>query len=496
MARCVRFESLTMRALHVCSEIFPYLKTGGLADVAGALPPALSRIGCDSRVLVPGFPALLASIRDQQLVAELLACFGAAAPRLYCGVLPDSGTHVYIIDAPELYDRPGNPYADAANHAYPDNYRRFGLLGWMAARLAEGLDPYWQPQLVHGHDWHAGLAPAYLKAAEISSGRKLAGSVFTVHNLAYQGVFPGWVFGELGLPAHFFDIHGVEFHGHVSFLKAGLFFADQLTTVSPSYAREIQDAAQGCGLDGLLRSRAADLSGILNGVDPAAWDPATDAAIAHHYSPSALTGKKECKRALQLETGLGLQQDKPLFGIVSRLTEQKGLNLVLDALPDMMQRGGQLVVLGSGDKSMEAAFLEAARNSPLEQFVHIGYDEALSHRIIAGCDVILVPSRYEPCGLTQLYGLRYGTLPLVRRVGGLADTVVDCTLENLADDIATGFVFDDFSSAAFNTALRRVFALHARQEDWLQVQQCAMRQEFSWDVAAQHYLRVYEKVAF
>jgi len=484
-----------MRILHVCTEIYPLLKTGGLADVAGALPAAQNRSGCDARVLVPGFPALLSGILDQQLVADIGPAFGAGAVRLLRGVLPDSGVAAYVIDAPDLYARPGNPYADADNQAYPDNYQRFALLGWVAARLAEGLDPGWQPQVVHAHDWHAGLAPAYLKAFEQASGRKLAGSVQTIHNLAYQGNFPSHVFGYLGLPAHYFDINGVEFHGQVSFLKAGLYFADKITTVSPSYAREIQTAEQGCGLDGLLRTRAADVLGILNGVDDAVWNPATDTLIAAHYDVRDLGSKRACKTALQRETGLAIQDEAPLFCVVSRLTEQKGLHLVLAALPLIVARGGQIMLLGSGDAALEAAFEAAAAAHPQSVAVRIGYDEQLAHRLIAAGDVILVPSRFEPCGLTQLYGLKYGTLPLVRKVGGLADTVVDSALENLGDDLATGFVFDSFDEAGIDAALRRAFALYRRPADWKQVQARGMQQQFGWEAAAAQYLALYQQIS-
>ena len=483
-----------MRVLHVCTEIYPLLKTGGLADVAGALPAAQVKAGCDARVLVPGFPALRAGILDQQLVAELAPAFGAESIRLLRGVLPDSGVAAYVIDAPALYDRPGNPYADADNHAYPDNFQRFALLGWIAARLAEGLDPSWQPQIVHAHDWHAGLAPAYLKAAEQASGRKLAASVQTVHNLAYQGNFPSHVFGYLGLPAHFFDINGVEFHGQVSFLKAGLFFADKITTVSPTYAREIQDSEQGCGLDGLLRTRAQDLAGILNGVDDTVWNPATDPLIAGHYDIRDVTGKLACKTALQQEAGLSIQDEAPLFVVVSRLTEQKGLHLVLAALPLIVQRGGQIMLLGSGDAALESAFKAAAAAHPHSVAVRLGYDEQLAHRLIAAGDVILVPSRFEPCGLTQLYGLKYGTLPLVRKVGGLADTVVDSSLENLGDELATGFVFESFDDAGIGAALRRAFALYQRDADWKQVQKRGMQQQFGWNAAAAQYFALYQQI--
>jgi starch synthase len=494
----IRYErrdpDIMMRVLHVCTEIYPLLKTGGLADVAGALPAAQVRSGCDARVLVPGFPALRAGILDQVLVHELAPAFGADSIRLYRGVLPDSGVAAYVIDAPALYSRPGNPYADASNHAYPDNYQRFALLGWTAARLAEGLDPAWQPQVVHAHDWHAGLAPAYLKAAEQATGRRLAGSVQTIHNLAYQGNFPSHVFGYLHLPAHFYDVNGVEFHGQCSFLKAGLFFADRITTVSPSYAREIQESEQGCGLDGLLRARAHDLSGILNGVDDTVWNPAIDPLIAGHYDAGNVAGKLACRTALQEEAGLAVQDEAPLFCVVSRLTEQKGLHLVLAALPLIVQRGGQIMLLGTGDAALEAAFSAAAAAHPESVAVRIGYDEQLAHRLIAASDAILVPSRFEPCGLTQLYGLKYGTLPLVRKVGGLADTVVDSALENLDEELATGFVFEAFDEAGIGAALRRAFALYRRGAEWKLVQERGMQQQFGWDAAAVRYLALYEQI--
>lgn len=483
-----------MRVLHVCTEIFPIIKTGGLGDVTSALPQALSRLGCDCRMLVPGFPSFQAQLTNQQFVFEMPPRFGAYGIRLFTGTVQDSGLTVYFIDAPGLFDRPGNPYTNSSNQDYFDNYRRFALLGWMAARLSEGMDATWSPDVVHAHDWHAGLTPAYLKASEFWLKQKQAGSLFTVHNLAYQGNFPGHVFGEIDLPAHFFGVDGVEFHGQLSFLKAGLVFADKITTVSPTYAREILHSAQAFGLDGVLNQRSADLTGILNGVDTAIWNPATDQAIAAQYDAASLHKKRLCKTALQEETGLRVQDDKPLFCIVSRLAVQKGLDLVLDSLSEIMRKGGQIVILGTGDPSMESAFRNIAFANPQSLSIQIGYDELKSHRVIAGSDVILMPSRYEPCGLTQLYGLRYGTLPLVHRVGGLADTVIDSTDENMATGTATGFTFDGFHYGAFLGAIDRAFALFDRKQAWEQVQQNAMRQQFSWDAAARQFLPLYSQI--
>ncbi|GGP21311.1 glycogen synthase GlgA [Silvimonas iriomotensis] len=476
-----------MQVLHVCSELFPLLKTGGLADVTGALPPALKQLGADTRVLVPGFPAIRAGIEEAGEVAAIDTFAGHV--RVIFGRVPENGLELYVIDAPGLYDRSGNPYLDPHQEPYGDNHLRFALLAWVAAELASGLDAYWRPQIVHGHDWHAGLVPAYLAAR----GRP-AKSVFTVHNLAYQGVFPAWQFGELRLPGHFFGMHGLEFHGQMSFLKAGLFYADHITTVSPTYAREITTPEQGCGLDGLLRDRAGALTGILNGVDDAIWNPAADALIPANYTADKPQNKTRNKLALQEHTSLQSDADAPLFVVVSRLTEQKGLHLVLDLLPELVASGAQFALLGSGDQGLEHAFATAALRDPGQVAVQIGYDEAQSHRLMAAADVVLVPSRFEPCGLTQLYGLKYGALPLVRRVGGLADTVVDSSLENMADEQATGFVFDEFSAHGMRQALRRALALWGRPKDWKAVRQVAMKQDFGWDAAARSYFTLYEQL--
>ncbi len=483
-----------MRILQVSAELFPLLKTGGLADVAGALPVALAAAGEDVRVLLPGFPPIMAGVADRVPVAELRAPWGESV-RLLLGRIELPGAPAlpaYVIDAPALYDRPGNPYEDGQRQPYPDNHRRFALLGWAAARLAAGLDPDWAPELVHAHDWHAGLAPAYMALSRPSDAPRVA-SVFTVHNLAYQGVFPSWHFAELGLPGSAFDVHGLEYHGQISFMKAGLYYADRLTTVSPTYAREIQTPEQGCGLDGLLRSRADALTGILNAVGETVWNPATDALLPHAYDARRPGGKARCKAALQEALGLAVLPDAPLFVIVSRLTEQKGLHLVLDGLDDLLARGGQFALLGSGDAWLEAAFRERAAAAPRSASVTLGYDEALAHRLFGAGDVTLVPSRFEPCGLTQLYGLKYGSLPLVHRVGGLADTVVDCTLEDMAEGTATGFVFDAFGSAGYARALRRAFALYDRPADWKRVRASAMRRPADWATAAARYIEVYRQ---
>jgi len=480
-----------MKVLQVSAEIFPLLKTGGLADVAGALPQALGNAGADVRVLLPGFAPVLADLHDNRLLTQLTTPWGEAIA-VRQGRLASLDLAAYVIDAPALYLRPGTPYEDAQHQPFSDNDRRFALLGWVAAQLAARLDEQWQPRVVHSHDWHAALAGAYM--AYLPPQRARVASVFTVHNLAYQGLFAPRHFFELGLPASAFAVDGLEFHGQLSFMKAGLYYADHITTVSPTYAREIQTPEQGCGLDGLLRTRAADLSGILNGVDEAVWNPAHDAALAAPFDARQIEGKARCKAALQQALGLTVQTQAPLFGVVSRLTEQKGLHLVLDVVDALMARGGQLVVLGTGEAALQKAFAERARAHPGAMSVRIGYDEPYAHQIFAGSDVTLVPSRFEPCGLTQMYGLKYGSLPLVHRVGGLADTVVDCSLEDLADGKANGFVFERFDAHTLSRAVARAFALYARPSLWRQVRARGMRQPLGWGQAAAQYLALYRRL--
>ncbi|MET3395519.1 MULTISPECIES: glycogen synthase GlgA [Variovorax] len=486
-----------MRILQVSAELFPLLKTGGLADIAGALPLALTAAGQDARVLLPGFPAIVAGVRDLAPVAAFEAPWGEGFG-LRLGHIDIDGTPgiaAYVIDAPALYGRPGNPYEDASRQPYGDNHRRFALLGWAAAQLAQGLDPQWQPEVVHAHDWHAALAPAYLHFAR-QSGAPHVGSVFTVHNLAYQGIFAPWHFAELGLPGSAFQMDGLEYHGQISFMKGGLYFADRLTTVSPTYALEIQTPEQGCGLDGLLRQRSAALSGILNAVDDKVWNPAADAALVQGYhTPEGrhMAGKARCKSVLQHQLGLAERPDAPLFIVVSRLTEQKGLHLVLGGLDALLAQGGQLALLGSGEAWLEEAFRQRAAAAPQSVAVTIGYNETLAHQMFGAGDVTLVPSLFEPCGLTQMYGLKYGALPLVRRVGGLADTVVDSSLEDLASGEATGFVFDRFDAADYARALRRAFALYDRGPDWRRVRGNAMRRPADWATAAAQYIDVYRQ---
>lgn len=476
-----------MQVLYVSTEIHPALKTGGLADVNAALPRALCEAGADARLLLPGFPALRDALEGARRVASLAPRFGADTINLMRGSL--AGIPTYLIDAPALYARPGNPYTRSDGSDWPDNLQRFALLGLIAAAFADGGIDAFRPDIVHGHDWHAGLACAYLAAR----GGDRPAAVFTVHNLAYQGSFPGDEFARLGLPAHQFSMHGLEFHGALNCMKAGLFYADRITTVSPTYAREIQTDLHGMGMDGLLRSRAGALRGILNGVDTLHWNPATDTHLPAHYDALELAGKQRCRAhlagTLALTPGEG-----PLVAVVSRLTPQKGLDILLDALPSLVARGFTFALLGSGDARLESAWRKAADGYPGRVAVRIGYDEALAHRLIAGADMIAVPSRFEPCGLTQMYGMAYATLPLVHRVGGLADTVVDASPAALERGDASGFVFDRPHVDDLCAAFARARLAWSDAPLWQGLQRTGMAQNHAWSVPALEYLAVYREL--
>lgn len=484
-----------LRVLQVSAELAPYAKTGGLADVTAALPDALRAQGVDLRVLLPGYPSVRQAVQQATALEPLRWPWGRVG-RVLRGELPSlPGRPSYVLDAPDAFDRPGTPYATSEGVPFPDNLERFAALSHAAAWLGSGGDGAWWPDVVHAHDWHTGLACAWLALAPPRGLEALraARSVFTIHNLAYQGLYPAIAVARLGLPAAAFQMEGLEFHGQLSCMKAGLHYANAITTVSPSYALEIQTPEQGCGLDGLLRRRADELVGVLNGVDDRVWNPATDKLLPARFDAHSLEGKAVCKAHLQQALGLEPAPQRLLLGVVSRLVAQKGLDLVVQALNDLLGLGAQLAVLGQGDATLEAAFRGAAQQHPGRVSLSQGMDEAGAHRLVAGCDVLLVPSRFEPCGLTQLYGLAYGSLPLVRRVGGLADTVVDCSLEHLDDDRATGFVFERFTLGDFRDALRRACVLWSRPEEWRRVQRRAMAQRFGWDRAAEGYLSVYRR---
>lgn len=476
-----------MRALSVASEIYPLIKTGGLADVAGALPAALAGQGVEVRSLVPGYPGVLARFEQADLAHDFADLLGGPA-KLLAGRA--AGLELFLIEAPHLYDRPGSPYSDLSGRDWPDNAQRFAALGRVAASIGQGLLPGFRPQIVHAHDWQAGLTATYLS---YSAGPR-PGTVMTVHNLAFQGAFPASLMPQLGLPWSAFRIDGVEYHGQIGFLKAGLQLSDRVTTVSPTYATEIRTPEWGMGLDGLLRTRSSVLSGILNGIDEEVWNPATDVHLAANFTASGPEPRRLNKRALQDRFGLTQVDATMLVGVVSRLSWQKGLDLLLEALPRLLQRDVQFVLLGSGDEALERGFRRAAADWPGRVGLFIGYDEPLAHLIQGGSDALLVPSRFEPCGLTQLCAMRYGAVPIVARVGGLNDTVIDANEMALAAVAATGFQFAPVTLEALTTAIDRALSVWAQPESWKTIQANGMSASVGWERPARRYAELYRDI--
>lgn len=483
---------MSLTALSVASEVYPLIKTGGLADVAGALPGALAVEGVATRVLLPGYPAVLAALQGAEAVLDLNPLSGDAA-RLLAGRA--GGLDLFVLDAPHLYDRPGNPYSGPDGADWPDNPQRFAALAQVAAQLGQGALPGFLPDVVHAHDWQAGLAPAYLHYAAVQSGTRRPGTVMTVHNLAFQGQCDRAWLPTLGLPPESWAIDGVESYGGIGFLKAGLQMADRVTTVSPTYAAEIRTPAGGMGLDGLLRYRGAAVSGILNGIDTAVWDPASDPHLPAPYSAGALAGRQASRQALRSRLGLIDDDSGPVVGIVSRLSWQKGMDTVLDALPALLRQDMRLAVLGAGDRDLQDGFARAAAANPGRVGLHLGYDESLAHLIQGGCDALLVPSRFEPCGLTQLCALRYGALPVVARVGGLADTVIDANEMALAAGVGTGLQFANATPDALEAVLDRLAVLWRDQAAWGRVQHNGMASDVSWAGPARRYSALYREAA-
>ena len=475
-----------MKVLHVASEAFPLIKTGGLADVTYALPRAERALGVDVRLLLPGYPAVLRGLKDKETVAEIGNAFGAASIRLIKGLVAQTQQVVYAIDSPSLFGREGNPYSSPAGREWNDNHKRYGLLGWVGAKIADGdLDRSWKPHVVHAHDWHAGLTPAYMAENPAQTAR----SVFTIHNLAFRGLYPFGEADDLGFSRRMGFPHQFEFFGNISFLKAGLIFSKKVTTVSPTYANEVLTDAMGFGMPGVLKRRGADFIGILNGLDYEIWNPAKDKAIASTYDATTLEKKALCKKDLQESFGLDPNAKGPLFGVVSRLADQKGLDLVLASIGQILALDGELIVLGSGDPTLEENFRAAAATHKGHIACCIGYDEALSHRIVAGADAFLVPSRFEPCGLTQIMALRYGTLPLARRTGGLADTITP-----VAGDAGDGYLFEAPQTDALCWALREATVLYSNKPAWEAAVKRAMAKNFSWDKSAARYVELYEEI--
>ncbi len=480
---------MTLSVLSVTSEAVPLVKTGGLADVAGALPAALATHGIAMTTLLPGYPAVLAAVKRGKVLHSYDNLLGQPA-RLVAGKL---GVHqLIVLDAPGFFAREGGPYAGPDGQDWPDNWRRFAALGRAATDLAGGLVKGRQFDLVHAHDWQAAMALAYLRFAPVK-GSTAVPSVMTIHNMAFQGYFGREVFKELGLPKSAWKFDGVEYHGGVGLLKAGMEAASIITTVSPTYAQEIRAAEFGMGLEGLIVSRGDRVRGIVNGIDPAEWNPATDRHLAATYTAKTLANRKANKRALEAEFSLE-PADGPLFIVVSRLTWQKGMDVLLEVLDHLVGIGGRLALLGSGDPAMEAQFRAAAARHPGRVGVRIGYDEALSHRMQGGGDAILVPSRFEPCGLTQLYGLAYGCVPVLARTGGLADTVIDANLAACAAGVATGVQFTGVNYPALAAAITRANALYHQPGTWRAIQRSGMKADFSWTSSGQTYAELYREL--
>ena len=459
-----------MNVLFVTPECAPLTKTGGLGDVSAALPAALRALGLDVRTLLPRYgeaPGGAAIARMKVLGYE-------------CRLL-QAGT-MLLLDCPQLYMRDGGPYQTHDGHDWDDNALRFGVLSKAAALLGSAASPLeWRPDVVHCQDWPTALAPAYLHFEA-----RRAATLMTVHNLAFQGNFDAALLGTLELPAASFHMDGLEFHGRLSFLKGGIAYADAVSTVSPSYAREIQGEELGCGMDGLLRRRREVLTGILNGIDVEDWNPATDPRLAQRYDPHTLEAKAANKGALQRRMGLELDDDLPLLGVVSRLTHQKGTDLIAGAAEELAAMPAQLALLGKGQRAQEEALLALAARHPGRIAVRVGFDEDLAHAIEAGADLFLMPSRFEPCGLNQMYSQRYGTPPVARATGGLIDTIVDGV---------TGFLFEGADAAALIAAVRRALAAYRDPARWARIQRAGMSADFSWSAAARRYADLYARLA-
>ncbi|NOY67153.1 MAG: glycogen synthase GlgA [Gammaproteobacteria bacterium] len=473
------------KILFASSEVFPLIKTGGLADVAGSLPPALCDLKQDVRLILPAFPDAIKAMAKTRCMARINMPQGEV--KVLMGNLPGTQVKVWLVDYPPFFDRQGNPYTGPDNKPWHDNADRFALFCRIIVEIAmKRTSLKWRPDIVHCHDWQTGLVPALL-----SLEKNAPSTIFTIHNMAYQGLFPYSTFLALGLPQKLWSFKALEFHDQLSFIKGGLVFADQVTTVSPTYAKEIQTAEFAYGLEGLLQYRADNLSGILNGIDMDSWNPESDAYIAEQYSVRKVDAKKSNKKSLQDKFGLPEDPDIPLLGIVGRLVYQKGIDIVLQAIHELMKIPVQLIVLGSGEQEYEQALQKFFNQYPDNMGVYAGYNEELAHQIEAGVDIFLMPSRFEPCGLNQLYSLRYGTLPIVRPVGGLADTIVDATEQNLEAGTANGFVFTGDQGWDLVEAVQRALVLFSDKLRWKKLQLTAMWRDYSWDNSAQEYVRLY-----
>jgi len=478
-----------LKILFATSEVAPLIKTGGLADVSGALPPALRDIGIDVHVLVPGYNQVMEKMSQLRVAATFDNMTGFPSSRLLTGEMKN-GVPLYVLDCPELYRRAGGPYQDTLGVDWPDNAIRFGLFSRVAALLgSKSSSLNWYPDLVHCNDWQTGLTPAYLQFEQGT-----AKSIMCIHNLAFQGIFPSVTVSQLQLPPSCFSIEGVEFYGNMSFLKAGLYYTDHITTVSPNYAKEIQHEKMGSGLQGLLAARSNRLSGILNGIDTEEWNPATDHFLAKTYIATDMAGKSENKAFLQRRMGLKTSPEIPLLGVVGRFTHQKGLDTLLEIVPLLIKLPVQLAILGTGDAKLQDAARELSRRYPEQIGVSVGFSEELSHQIEAGADMFVMPSRFEPCGLNQMYSQRYGTPPIVHATGGLADSVIDCTPETIKKGTASGFMFSGMTAENLYSTIQRAVNVYKDITHWNKLRLICMGKDFSWEKSAKAYRDVYLRV--
>jgi starch synthase len=480
-----------MRVLYVVSEVFPLAKRGGLADVAAALPPALAQLGIDVRLVLPGYRQAIECVLNPRQVAQFSSLNGYGDVRILAANLPVSAAPIWLVDCPALFDRCGTLYQDHDGRDWPDNAERFGQFCQIALRLALGeLVPEWSADIVHANDWHAGLLPLLLSMR----AEPRPPTVLTIHNLAYQGVFPAEALTSLGLPNDPQLYSALEFYGRHSFLKAGISSADALTTVSLTYAKESLMPEYGCGLDDLLRQRANRLSGILNGADYCTWDPVRDQHLAHRFSSRHIAPKRACKIAIQEEMGLDVSIDTPLIAFSSRLAHQKMPDIVLEALPALLAEGIQFALVAEGDPLYEAQFRELAASYPGRAAVRVDYSEPLAHRLLAGADILLHPSRFEPCGLAPIYAMRYGTVPVVRRSGGACDSVIDAIEQTIHCEQATGFAFARPTADDLIGCVRRALEIYRQPILWRKIQICAMRQDLGWKRPAQAYVDLYRSL--
>jgi len=479
-------NNVSLKILFASSEVFPFAKTGGLADVSSGLPLALDHLGHDVRVIMPAYKSIVDNAKKYDIRLNTIKPFSG---RLLEGHLPRSKVKIWFVDLPELFYRNGGPYLATNGIDWPDNAERFNTFAKVVTQISNdafGLN--WKPDLVHSNDWQTALVPAYLSQQESRPA-----TVFTIHNMAYLGLFPLDTIELLDMPQEWNTWEQLEFHKQLSFMKGGLVFSDQINTVSPTYAKQICTAKYAYGLEGLLQHRKNALSGILNGVNYAQWNPNKDTHIVKNYSLKTLENKSENKTALQNEFGLPQNIDTPLIGLIGRMVEQKGFDLLIDVLPSVLQKNVQFVVLGSGDANLENQFIQIANAYPEKISVKVGFDESLSHLIEAGADMFLMPSRFEPCGLNQFYSLKYGTIPLVSSTGGLADSVENITSNSILNKTATGFTFADSSTIELENAIHSALQTYQNKDLWNALMTNAMKMDFSWSKSAQNYTNLYHK---